>query len=530
MKNITYPLIYLIVFIITLPLSGFEFDELDALADNDDWHFIERNAASITPQDVLDLIASPPLLLQDRLQNDLYMFTFPGNRRRRSLLDYPFNFLHDYTLPCWGLEVTSWFFYNQTSEDYYTKEGKFLSSYWNLSTDNIIGDIDLTDFGIQLPDAIQLFSMLRMQERRTGFMFDAFYAGIDGWNLEIRTPLYYNERNFFLTPEEKEMLENSILFDEDNSGSTDQDEIDQHFISDAIGLGDTRLSAGLFVIDQENFQLNIGLDMTLPTGVAFVRGLRGSNFPANSIAAPFDLLELFQLAFGTPPDLEAVKEMSIAFVSSVIDKLSANLIQVHMGNSGHVGLAPFFENYLPLNDRFEIVTRGAVEYLFPAYEKRFYITKKFAQQFNAFEPYTTAEGADPAQAPAKLAFLNEQLINTFIPMVFSTDVYPGFIVKFCTEIIGNFGDTWQFGLGYDLWWQDKEQLGRIKADPLVIANIRTDIATRPGAFQNKLFSSVNYYKHGRWFDWYLTGYGDYTVLNSGIGKDFTVSVRFTVDI
>lgn len=524
-KAIIYP-IYCIVFLYAITVCGFEFDDLDALADNDDWHFVERNAADITPQDVLDLIASPPILLQDRLQNNLYKFTFPANRRRRSLLDYPFNFLHNYTLPCWGLEINSWFFYNQTSSDYYTKEGKFLSSYWNLIAENIIGDIDLTDFGIQFPDAVQLFSMLKMQERRAGFMFDAFYAGLDGWNLELRIPLYYNERNFFLTPEEKERLQNSILFDDNNSGHTDDSEINEHFISDAIGLGDTRLSAGLFIIDQEIFQLNIGLDVTLPTGVAFVQGLKGNYFPANSEHAPFDLLELFQLAFGTPPDLEAVKDMSIAFISSVIDRLSANLIQVHMGNSGHIGIAPFFENYLPLNNRFEIVTRGAVEYLFPAYEKRFYITKKFPQEFAVFAPYTP-NATDPAGA---LAFLNEQLINTFIPMVFSTDVYPGFLVKFCTEIIGNFGDTWQFGIGYDLWWQDKEQLGSIRADPLVIAAIRRDIATRPGAFQNKLFSSINYYNCGRWFDWYITAYGDYTVLNSGIGKDYTLSLRFTVDI
>jgi hypothetical protein len=519
--------------LVALPLAlhayDDNFDDLDAFTDTLDWHYVERTALDVTPQMVLDFICADPLLLQDRLQNDLYLFTFPGNRRRRSLLDYPYT-LHDYTLPCRGLVTNLWFFYNQTSVDNFTEQGTTISSYWNLNDENIIGDIDLIDFGINFPDAVQLFSLLKMQERRNGFMFGAYYLGLDGWNIEAKIPLYYNERNFFLTPDEKMLLENSILFDEDDSGATDQDEINKHFVSDGIGIGDTRLSAGLFIIDQENFQLNVGVEMTLPTAAPFIIGLKGSNFPQNSDHPPFDLLQIFQLALGSPPDIQAVKDISIAFISSIFDKLSANLLQVEMGNSGHIGVAGFFENFLPLNNRFEFVTRGAVEYLFPASEKRFYITKKFPQEFTSREPYIVPDDPHPAESAEKLAFLNEQLINTFIPMVFPTTIYPGFLVKFSSELIGNFGDTWQFGIGYDLWWQDKEKLGTIKADSLAISNIRTDIASRPGAFQNKIFGSVNYYHYGRWFDWYLTAYGDYTVINSGIGKDFTLSFRFTAVI
>lgn len=508
----------------------YEIDDLDLLADAVEWQPTQRLIEDITAQLVLDFICSPPLLLQDRLQNNLYLFTFPANQqRRRSLLDYPFGLLHDYCLPECGLEFNFWFFYNQTTVDNFTKEGTNITSYWNLNDANILRDLDFEDFGIDIPTAVELFGFLKMQERRAGIMYGAYYAGECGWNIEARMPLYYNERNFFVTEEEKLLIESSIIFDTDGSGDTDEGEIRKHFVSDALGIGDTRVSAGLFVIDADTMQLNLGIEMTLPTAAAFHYKLLGGFFPKNSNHPPFNLLELFQL--GLPPisDLDAVKQMTIDFFVSAFDKLSANLLQVSMGNGGHIGVAPFFENFLELGERFSITTRGAAEYLFPATEKRFYITKKFPQEFQAFEPYT-GQGADPEQAPEKLDFLNEQLINTFIPMVFSTSVYPGFIVKLSSELSGNFGDTWRFGVGYDLWWQDKERLGRIKANSIEVANIRTDIAARPGEFQAKVFSTVNYYTEGRWFDWCLTGYADYTILRYGIGKDFTISIRFTADI
>jgi hypothetical protein len=306
--------------------DNFEMDDLDRLAENVEWHYVVRTAQDVTPQNVLDVICSPPLCFQVALQNNLYLFTFPGNRRRRSLLDYPFNVLHDYCiLPC-GLTLNGWFFYNQTKIDNFTSEGTTLSSYWNLNNENLIGNLDELEFGINFPDAVQLFGLLKMQERRGGFMLGGFYNGENGWNIEVKTPVYYNERNFFLTPEEKMLLENSIFFDEEDLGFTSESEINKHFISDAVGLGDTRVSAGLFIVDQENFGLNVGFEMTFPTAVAFARGLLGTDFPQNSDHPPFDFLTLFQLAFGNPPNIQAVKDMSIAFITSAFDKLSANLI------------------------------------------------------------------------------------------------------------------------------------------------------------------------------------------------------------
>lgn len=512
------------------PMDAGEIDELDVFADSLKWEFVIRAGSDITAQDVLDFIAAPPLLLQDRLQTDLYLYTSPANQRRRSLLDYPFNYLHDYCLPECGVQGNAWAFANVTLVDNFTKSGTNITDYLNLADENLIRDIDEDDFGINIPNALELFGFLKMKERRAGFMLGAFGVR-DCWNFELRTPFYYNERNFFVTDEEKIRIESSNFFDTEGCGVTTPAELNQHFVSDAFGLGDTRVCLGRFVIDDECVGLNIGALMTFPTAFAFERGLLGGDFDKNSEHCPFDLLSIFQLALGTPPNTELVTQLSIDFLTSAFDKLSANLLQVTMGNGGHIGTGCFFENFLPLNERFKITTRGEVEYLFPSNERRFYITKKFPAEFAAFAPYTTEDHADPAQAPEKLAFLNMQLIDTFIPKVYPTTIFPGFIVRIASEVTGYFGQTWSLGVGCDFWWQDKERLGAIHATSLQVANICTDIATRPQEFQNKVFSTISYYrKDGDWFDWCLTVYGDYTFYRTGIGKDYTLSFRFTAAI
>lgn len=506
-----------------LPEEGLEFDDLDAFAENCEWQSIQRGVSTVTPQDVLDFICVPPILAQVNLQNNLYRVTYPQNQRRRSLLDYPFNTLHDYydSLPC-DIQYNVWFFCNSTLLDNFTRHGTNITSYWNFEALNFLIALDDFDLGLNIPNALELFGLMKMQEARAGFMLEA-YKRHGPWNIEARMPFYYYERNFFLNEDEKMLLENMLA---PIAGDlTGQQEINMHFVSDAAGFGDMRISGGFYIRDNDDLAVNIGCEVTIPSGVPYQKGLIGGIFPKNSSHSPFNLLDLFQLF--SDGDTEAVQQIALDFFVSSFDKLSANLLQISMGNEGHIGFAGFFETFLNVGSRFQITTRGALEYLFPSTEKRFYLVKKFPEIFIALEPYTP--GTDPAEAAFKLAFLNEQLINTFIPQVFDTSIYPGFILKFSSELTGDFGRNWRFGIGYDLWWEDHEKLGKIKTSPLEEARVRVGIAARPGAFQNKAFATVNYHKEGRWFNWWLTAYADYTFLRYSIGKDFTLSLRFTMD-
>ena len=87
---------------------------------------------------------------------------------------------------------------------------------------------------------------------------------------------------------------------------------------------------------------------------------------------------------------------------------------------------------------------------------------------------------------------------------------------------------WQVAIGYDLWWQQKEKLGTIKAPEPERSILRKKIATRPGAFQGKIFGSATMFKKGPQCncDWSLSLYADKTFLRSGIGKDFNIGLRF----
>jgi len=182
-----------------------------------------------------------------------------------------------------------------------------------------------------------------MQERRGGFMLGVAHAN-GRFNLEFKTPLYYLERNFFVTPEEQEILESFF-------GPSDPEQ-QKHFISDRVGFGDTRLTIGFFAVEDDRLQLNVGGEATIPTQIAFKKGLLGSHFKKNSNHPIFNILELFQMVFCEVKDVSQIEAITINFLLSSFDKLSANLLQTSLGNNGHLGLMIFAEKFMQFNDRF----------------------------------------------------------------------------------------------------------------------------------------------------------------------------------
>ena len=278
-------------------------DDLDVYAAMLEERNGMRASACIDAQGILDLIADPDgINAPGKLQQNLYLHTY--NVNQRSLLDMPQFLIREYCLPqSW--QINTWFFYNETTRANFTAEGKNITSYWDIENANFIQNLDQIDFGIDIPTAIQLFGFLKMQERRGGFMFDVAHAR-GRFNIEFKIPLYYLERNFFVTPEEQELLAQFF-------GSGDSSADNKNFISDRVGFGDTRLTIGFFAIEDDRLQVNVGGEATIPTQIAFKKGLLGSDFKKNSNHPIFNIFELFQLVFCETPDLEAAKEMSLNF-------------------------------------------------------------------------------------------------------------------------------------------------------------------------------------------------------------------------
>ena len=134
------------------------------------------------------------------------------------------------------------------------------------------------------------------------------------------------------------------------------------------------------------------------------------------------------------------------------------------------------------------------------------------------------------QEAQQLAFLNQTLIQTVIPSVFSTQIYPGFIFKAATCLSGSIGRRWEVGLGADAWWQSAERFGTIHANAQALNMIRKGIAKRPSAYQAKIMARVMYIFKPRNYDIALMLQGDYSVLNRSIGKDFTLALKLMIDL
>lgn len=460
-----------------------------------------------------DIPDEPVIEAQALLQEDVYLRTNPINQR-----NFPVDYPGSYFLACsaQGWQPYISFFYNQTNKGYFTQDGTTLDSYLALDNANLIGKIDQLAFGF---GAVQLFSLLsqvKIQERRGAIFLGG--AGFKGpWYIEGQVPFLYVARNFSLTPEEKRALENELIF-----GDTDNPlELDnftrKHLISDQLGLGDARFYLGYQLIEKASLKFLIGGLVTLPTAYPLAKGLYGTHFPKNNNVPFIDFVQLFNLAVDAP---EILQQDVVKFLLAALDKLSSNLLQPYLGNNGHLGLGLFFQTAIEATTKLSFKTRTALEYLLPASERRFYLKRKNKAEFGQFNTDT------PENCEKAIAFLEQQLINTLFPSVYNTTVFPGFILKFDTFLVADMTPRLKLNVGYDLWWQQQESLGKISSGEIPRYALRSDIANKSSAFQNKIFGLITYTKKGGRYDWCLSFYGDRTFLSSGIGKDFTLGMNF----
>jgi hypothetical protein len=458
---------------------------------------------------------------QGILQKDLYNYTHPINQR--SIHDLPQFYFLLCPPPCacksWQFLVEP--FYNDTHKGNFTKDSTAIKAYINFG---LAKDFEPFAIDIDLPHVLSLFEDLKIQERRGGIMVGGTKS-FGSWYFHIRTPVEYLIRNFFLTDAELKAIDAEPLFNDDDS-STDNDEetnnfTRRHLIADRIGIGDTRLNIGHTIIDNPGVLLDLGFEATIPTAFALKKGLYGHHFPKDQLTPTFDLIAFLNLATTDP--LQAQEEGK-DFLLAAIDRFSRILLETGLGNNGHLGLGIFSYNDICITRHFNFKTRATLEYLLPGFERRYFIKKKNPSDFELLN----VNNIDPNNCEKELIFLQNQIIDTLFPSGFDTLVYPGFIVKLTNVISGTLAQRWQLALGYDIWWQQRENFGRIKAPDADRSELRKKIALRPTAFQSKIFGSATMFKKGPACncDWSLSLYVDKTFLRSGIGKDFNIALRF----
>lgn len=523
-----------------------EFED-EYLLDNDDFFNTEVPLRSVDPVLIMQLLVgiNAPAILQ------IPLYKHTNILNDRDLLDMPLfeprgclSCIQRQDKCCTRSDIRNTFdvslFYNQTSRCFFTKDSSDLDCYLALNEPSLIQLLEeniapliplFSSQEIPIRELAAIFGRMTTQERRAGLMFH----GIKEWPcgmVRMMIPFYYRERNFFLDDKLKKRVEEIF----EPGDPVEQDKFQrQHFISDELGIGDTRVEGFYQLFNKPALAVSIGGLLTLPTATTFVRGLRGraSNFPKSCAQPTFSIEELFCLANGpiTPEKIaEAFAEVS-NFLLGALDRLAANLLDTKLGNDGHVGLGLVLLYTSALSSwldycwtqRIFFRGRASAEYLIPKTERRMFLRKidyaGFAtRDFSSMDEQTAADN---------LLFLQNELINKLYLFGFNATIRPGMILRLTSKICYE-GDCWGAFAASDWWIQTKEHIRTIHACPNVITNLDLAKARLPYAIQYKLVGGFDYTLHRPCCDISLGLGADATVWSSGIGKDFTLQARCTV--
>lgn len=490
---------------------------------------------SQTPIDPCIII---PLLIAvkatDLLAEDLYLRTNGINKR--SILDYPHWVLAQQQEGFYKWTVGSHIFYNQTTRSNFTSNSSCIKDYLAINNPDLIDKISnsidkirplLPGFDINPLDILPLFHPFTVQERRTGLMLHCM-RDFANTRMRFYFPLYYVEHNFYVDDQTKLKLEQELgTLDTETQAEFQKD----HLVSDKLGIGDFRFELEFPVFEREHFFARVGGRVTVPTAVAFSNGIMGSNFNKCCPRPRFSFSEIFAPFLNddeTPAEKkEEATEVLQRFMLGALDHLAANILETKLGNGGHFGLGGYAYSDLVLQKIIHrpwaeyVVWRNKaiLEYLLPNTQTRYFINKK---NLNAF---ATRDFENESKCAENLAFLDQRIVDQFYPLALQATVLPGIMFNWVTELQYN-GTHFRPAIGADLWFQAPEQIYNIQGHEQRMNQLDLVRAKAPMAYQAKIFGTLGGVIQRAKRDWFVSVNGDYTILSSGIGKDFTITFNF----
>lgn len=489
---------------------------------------------NINPADVLAFLIDD-LDALCILQQDFYLRTNELNQR--SLLDYGIFLPQKYCASPW--DVGAHFFYNQTTRDNYTRTSTKLCSYLAIFEETFLQELQrrIMDIGLELPvdlrSAVPLFRNMTVQERRTGFMFHGMRRW-QSYRFRFWIPFYYNEANFFLTPEELDDIQAFL-------GITDPGEdmnfARKHLIADKLGFGDLRLNVDFPLARTGGISTKFGVLATIPTACALKKGLYGSHFQKLCHGPILNFCNLFALAISQMPEnIALLEQIGEQFAFAALNHFSANLIDNPLGNGGHVGLGLYIRSKTKLNtlikrpwaDHINIISRMTAEYLFPREEKRYFIELSDKARFAALgldrDPKVIIDQAenDPSYARTVLGFLEGQFTDRIFPFALPVKVRPGLIFRWITKYMYE-TDRWGYFVGSDTWLTTREKLTHIKIPKGFPCPLNKKIAQKPFGYQVGVMGNL-FWKLPQ--NKILSLNAEYNFSSTGIGFDYMLSINF----
>lgn len=514
---------------------------------------IPSTTRSISPEDiilVLKLSGALSLLEED-------FFNKTNNINVESLLDMAiYNNLIMFTT-----QKTLWsigYFYNQTSQAQLTRNNVHVGSYLNLASPTILEKIsnifeEVKELlgeqflHVDVPAVLCALANGNIQWRRTGLMQYGVYER-NGYVFRWYLPFYWIERNFLLNECEINQLEKAlgISINRDLSVFNLDPFIKDHFISDKLGFGDLRLSIEKELFESELYQylINGGLYLTIPTACALGDGLLGRSFCSAEYMPNINFNQLFDLGtdYLNNPSQTAKDQISAQSADimrtiflDLFDRMAAALLTPQLGNGGHIGIGGFIRTCAPLSLLFKhekatdilASSKIGLEYLFPAYEKRFFIRNKDQTGFR------NRDFENPDQAIDNLQFIEQEILNRFFLLARKTCVHPGIIFTWTSKLMYE-GSRWGWMLGSDTWLRTRESFSQPTCPRLCIADpseaIGLDIKKNKPfmAYRSSIFAGIRY----AWHDWgsedntwTISLNGDVAISTAGIGEDFSLFLK-----
>lgn len=517
-------------------LYAFE-NDLSFAPDPDDDELLDQKApmCPIPPSDVASLLVS--LDVVSLLKEQLYLKTYPLNER--PLLTLPI-FLPQSTYKC-GWTMGGHIFWNQTGAMNFTRKSSALCSYMGINEPSLLEKLEQVSIikelglGIQPQKVLPLFAPLKINERRFGCMFHA-QRDWDRARFRITTPLYYLERNVFLTAQEKTAVEQAL------GQTTDEEQMDfakKHLICDQIGLGDTRLVLDYALAPDSKTNPALGIFSTIPTAFTFAKGLLGSSFDHLRKPPVLDFVSLLNLVVcdGAAGIAQAL-QVAECFGLGALDRFSAIILNRPLGDDKHCSLGVQCTSQTPLcvfikrpwAERVIFKSRISLEYFFPSTEKRFFVQCSNDAAFKALgldrpkDQIIAQLMSDNAYALQVITFLEKEFTEKFYPFEFHARVTPGLEFQWTSRATYE-GEKWGVIAGTDTWVKNKERISHVKMGCNGPENISLAKAQRPFAYQSKIVTGLLYKIDRKDRDIRLSLNADNTVISSGIGKDFTISLN-----
>ena len=521
---------------LSVDTRDFDFESV-SFDEEDDYQFMneyldttgmDHISRAINPVDImviLNLLGVPAIL-----QEPLFLHTNILNKR--SLLDQPIFEPDRAEFPGkWVIGTSA--FARKTTRSNFTRGSDKLESWLALTQNSLISKLEDTiqranelspGIDIDIDKIFSLFRNMTVEERQVGFMLHCMKR----WRnvtLRIMMPLYYLESNFSLTKKEQDAVarELGVLEPEEEKRFRKA-----HFVSDKIGLGDTRIEVDGTVLKRPSFTLRCGGLATIPTAFTWGGGFLGSLFAKPSTLPTFELEPIFNAIEnpGIESEQEAIRILK-DFLLDAFDRVAADLIDVPLGNNGHLGLGVYMRGKTPLSaymntsfaEKIKLANRISLELFIPAREKRFYINKIDEAGFgnHNFE--------DLDLAAENVQFLKEQAISRLFLRAFDTRIIPGVIFRWSSGMYYK-GEIFGFNLGTDFWLQNKARISTISASHKTIAELDIPKVKQPVAQQSKIFGAFIFKHKTDRNTWFFSLNADASLNTKGLGQDYSIALNF----